>query len=101
MAGIDANSSGLVIEPHIINEEFVFKSPLIELESNLDRIILKFNNNAQNSYHIKIKQPEWWDRQSKILINKQAYDERNIEDDFIDIIVPANFGSIVIELVKN
>ena len=100
MVGIDADSSGLVIDPHLINEKFVFKSPLIELESYLDKFYFRYNNNAQNSYHIKIKLPDWWDLQSKILLNKQAYVGGNIEDKFIDIIVPANYGSIEIELIK-
>jgi hypothetical protein len=100
IVGIDANLSGLIIEPHLINKEFSFKSPLIELESNLDRFFFRYNNNVQNSYHVTIKQPDWWDRQSMILVNKQAYEEGNIEENFIDITVSANFGPIEIELVK-
>jgi hypothetical protein len=100
IAGIDADSSGLILDPHVISKEFAFKSPLVELESYLDKFIFRYNNNAQNSYHVKIKQPIWWDQQSKILVNEQAYDERNIEENFIDIIIPANYGSIEIKLVK-
>jgi len=100
MVGIDANSSGLIIDPHVISSEFAFKSPLIELESNSNKFIFRYNINAQNSYHFKIKKPDWWDKQSKILMNKKEYEEGDIKANFIDIIIPANLGSIVVELVK-
>jgi hypothetical protein len=100
MAGIDANSSGLIIDPHLICNEFAFKSPLIELESNSNKFIFRYNNNAQNSYHLKIKKPDWWDKQSKIIMNKKEYEEVDIVENFIDIIIPANLGPIIVELVK-
>ena len=100
IAGIDADSAGIIIDPHVIKEEFVFKSPLIELESNSNSLNFRYNNNTQNSYHIKIKKPDWWDNRSKILVNKKEYEKRDIEENFIDIIIPANLGPIAIELVK-
>jgi len=100
MVGIDANSTSLIIDPRLIIKEFVFKSPLIELEICLDRLVFKYNNKVLTSYKIKIKRPDWWEKQSKIYVNEKLNVEGTINENFIDIIIPANYESIKIELVK-
>ncbi len=101
-AGIEADFSGLIIEPHILNHEFIFKSPLISLESSLDEFIVSYNINVRSEYKIKIKKPKWWNQQSKIFLNDIIYIKYNKHDnEFIEINIPANFGIVKIKLIKN
>ncbi len=105
IAGIEADFSGLIIDPHIKHQEFTFKSPLISLEMYLDKLIIRYNINAQLDYRIKIKKPNWWNKQSLIYLNERTdivYIQSNEDPDgFIEIDIPSNIGPLVIKLTKD
>ena len=105
IAGIEADFSGLIIDPHITHQKFSFKSPLISLESDIDELILSYNITAQLDYKIKIKKPKWWNEQSKIYLNETidiVYILNNEDTDgFIEIDIPSNVGPLVIKLTKH
>ncbi|MBY8992592.1 MAG: hypothetical protein KGD58_17740 [Candidatus Lokiarchaeota archaeon] len=102
IAGIEADISGIIIDPHVLNQEFVFKSPLISIDSNLVKFIIKYNITTQSEYKIKVKKPIWWNHQSKIYLNQReqmVYVQNNENtDSFIEIDIPSNIGPIIIEL---
>lgn len=102
ISGIEADSSGLIIDPHVIHQEFTFKSPLISLESTLDKFIIRYNITTKLKFKIKIKKPKWWNHQSKIYINekKDAVCTQSNEDadGFIEIDIFSNMGPLMIEL---
>jgi len=104
IAGIEADFSGLIIDPHINHQNFSFKSPLISLESDLDKLILRYNIITQLDYKIKIKKPKWWSEQSKIYLNERT-DIANVQCNedtggFIEIDIPSNIGPLIIKLTK-
>jgi len=105
IAGIEADSSGLIIDPHIIHQKFTFKSPLISLESYLDKFIFSYNITTQLDYKIKIKKPKWWNEQSKIYLNERSdivYAQSNEDPDgYIEIDIPSNIGPLVIKITKD
>ena len=105
LAGIEADFSGLIIDPHIIHQNFLFKSQLISIESYLDKLIISYNITTQLGYKIKIKKPKWWNKQSEIYLNDRTdlvYVQNNEDsNEFIEIDIPSYFGSLVIKLTKN
>ncbi|MBY9003493.1 MAG: hypothetical protein KGD73_05945 [Candidatus Lokiarchaeota archaeon] len=105
IAGIEADLSGLIIDPHIPHQKFIFKSPLISLESYLDSFIVRYNITTQFEYKIKIKNPNWWNEHSKIYLNESlviTYIQSSEKaDGFIEIDVPSNTGPLVIKLTKD
>ncbi|NVM17648.1 MAG: hypothetical protein HWN80_08015 [Candidatus Lokiarchaeota archaeon] len=105
IAGIEADISGLIIDPHVLHQEFAFLSPLISLESNLDKFIIRYNITSQLEYKIKIRKPKWWNRQSKIYLNEKknvVYAESNeYPNGFIEIDIPSKIGPLMIKLTKD
>jgi len=104
IAGIEADFSALIINPNILPPRFSFKSPLISLESDLEKLILCYNINANLEFKIKIKKPKWWNEHSKIYLNEKLYivDLQCYEDTdkFIEIDIPSNNGPLIIKLIK-
>jgi len=105
IAGIEADFSGLIIDPNILHQRFSFGSPLISLELDLEQLILRYNITAELDYKIKIKKPKWWNEHSKIYLNNRIYilDLQSNEDPdgFIQIDIPSNKGPLIIELSKD
>ena len=105
IAGIEADFSGLVINPRVIYQEFTFNSPLISLESNLDNFTLKYKITADKDYKIRIKKPKWWNERSKIYLNgsiAMTYSQNSeVANEFIGINIPAKIGPVIIKLTKN
>jgi len=102
IVGIEADISGLIINPRVPHQEFIFISPLISLESYLDRFIIRYNITAQLEYKVKIKKPKWWNHQSKIYLNEREemiYVQNNENtNSFIEIDIPSHKGPLIIEL---
>jgi cellobiose phosphorylase len=102
IVGIEADNNGLEINPKLENQEFIFKSPLISIESYLNKFNVYYNVKALEGYYIRIKTPNWWSQQSRIYLNKMPYkEEYDIKNGFINITIPANFGTITLELNNN
>ena len=53
------------------------------------------------SYKVKIKIPKWWNTGSRIHLNDLIANEQvEFDNNFVIINIPANFGSVVIKLIK-
>ncbi|NHJ22162.1 MAG: hypothetical protein EAX91_14545, partial [Candidatus Lokiarchaeota archaeon] len=105
IAGIEADFSGLVINPHVLNQEFTFNSPLISLESNVDNFTLKYKITADRDYRLRIKKPKWWNIRSKIYLNGNTavtYSQNSeASNEFIEINIPSKIRPVIIKLTKN
>ena len=101
IAGIEADISGLIIDPHIMSEEFIFNSPLISIDSDSEKFSITYNVETAENYKIKIKIPKWWNTGSRIHLNDLIANEQvEFDNNFVIINIPANFGSVVIKLIK-
>jgi hypothetical protein len=102
MVGIDSNNRGLEIDPKLPSQEFSFRSPLISIESNSHKLSIYYNRSSSEGYHVRIKTPNWWNQQSTISLNNMPYKgEWNLNDNFVELTIPANYGTISIELINN
>lgn len=102
MVGFEANYNSISIDPKMGNQPFSFSSSLFSINSEVNQLSIDYNPLNNKKYTLEISKPNWWNEDSKILLNNQdvrSYNEIvQIEKNKILIIINKNVKKVNILL---